>query len=292
MSGLQVQWLGTDGSTWDLLQGSVRTGIQGVKGLGMPDSIIDQLKTFALLDGQRLMAWKLGPRAAWLPLKFKGAGELDVEGVQRAWWKSLAIGVNGTLVVTDGSGAVRRLTCRFAGDGGMVYAVQPYIRSDAFGIDLIADSPWWRGDPVSFSFGVGAGDGQSFFGNGAGATPFYLQPNGGTGVQNVTNPGDVPSYPTIMVTGPVSAWSVVINGSTVSGPPVAAGDVLAVYTDPARQIAYLYPAGGGAAQVVTNQLTQLGFAPVPAGSSVPVTINTLGTGTVAISFNPRYFRAF
>lgn len=282
---IEIQWMGTDGSVWDLRRGPVRTTSAGIKGLSMPD-VQDQTKTTALRDGQRLTGWRLKPRDVWLPLRFKDEAAQDVEGVQRDFWRSMAIGESGTLTVTDSSGAPRSLSLRFQDDGGLSYRIDPYILTDAIGVTMIADQPWWEGPEQVFDYSLADAGVQTFFGNGAGATPFYILASSGSSAQLIANPGDQPAWPEVTLAGEFLSFRLGVDGRYVGGPiVVGALDTLLVETDPLRQLAFLNGVK------VTRELTEIDFAPIPKGASVPLSLDVTGTGRVTVSIKPRYARA-
>ena len=88
---LQIEWVGTDGSTWDLINGDVALSNAGITGLGMPLAF-DTTRQTALYHGQTLQSWRLEPREVFLPVLFRGDSFTDVEGLQRDFWHSLALG--------------------------------------------------------------------------------------------------------------------------------------------------------------------------------------------------------
>lgn len=281
-----MSWTGTDGSVWDLRSGPVRTTIAGIKGLGMPD-LSDQTKETAMRDGQILTGWRIKPRAVWLPLRFKDAAATDVEGLQRAFWRSMAIGQTGTLTVTDGAGATRSLKLRFQDDGGLAYRLDPYLITDAIGVTMVADQPWWEGPAVTSFYSLATGGLQTFFGDGAGATPFYIIAAQGGAASVLANPGDQPAWVEWTVAGPSTSVRLGVDGHFVGGPiVVGAPNLLRIETDPLRQLAFLDGVK------ITRQLTEVDFAPIPVGASVPVSITIVGTGLVTATIKPRYARAF
>jgi hypothetical protein len=282
---IEIQWTGTDGSEWDLRRGPVRTTSAGIKGLSMPD-VQDQVKTTALRDGQRLSGWRLKPREVWLPLRFKDDAERDVEGLQRQFWRSMAIGDLGTLTVTDGAGSARSIGLRFQDDGGLSYKIDPYILTDAIGVSMIADQPWWEGPAQTFDYSLGDVVPVDFFGAGAGAPDFYIMARSGSSAQSITNLGDQPAWPTVTLVGDFLSFRLGVGGHYVGGPIVVGGsDTLLVETDPLRQLVFLN------ADKVTRQLTEIDFAPIPKGASVPLSLDVTGTGRVTVSIKPRYARA-
>lgn len=288
---LNIEWVGTDGSTWDLVNGDVQLSNAGVMGLGMPTAT-DQVKITPGSHGQRFQSWKLNPREVFLPLIFNAASNADVEGIQRAFWHSMTIGEYGSLNVTDGNGYTRSLDLRFVDDGTLSYGLDPYSQRapyKAFGVNMIADQPFWQGEEVSFSFSLGTGGTATFFGNGSNATPFYIVKSAGGEDAYVTNLGDMPSWVKWEITAPMTSFSLGIDGHYVAGDiALTTGQTLTIESDPLKQIAYKNDG-----TKVTRLLTSADFQSVPAtGLPVLLEIDVVGTGTVTASFRPQFMRAF
>ena len=288
---LGITWTGTDGSTWDLINGPVALTSLGIQGLGMPIAFETTRQT-ALNHGQVLQSWRLDPREVFLPLIFDGASERDVEGVQRDFWHSLALGEYGELTVTDGNGAQRSLQLRFVEDNGLSYAIDPYaktLKPRPFSLSMIADAPFWQGPTQSIEFGLGPGGTATFFGNGSSATPFYIVKSTGGTDATLTNDGDMPAWITWSIAGPMTSFELEIDTHLVSGSiAVTAGDTLTIETSPLNQIAYLEDG-----TKVTRYLTNADFYPLPAtGLPIPIGIDVVGTGTITAAFRPQYMRAF
>lgn len=280
-----ISWTGTDGSVWDLVTGAVRLTPGGLTGLGMPLPS-DQVQETALSDGQRFTGWRLPARPVWLPLKWSYEAQGDVEGVQRAFWRSVAIGDTGTLTVTDGSGATRQLGLRFQSDGGYAMRLDPYVRADAFGLTFVADRPWWEGPTQGGAYSLGAASPETFFGDGAGGTPFFIVPAQGAQESEFTNPGDTPAWLTWTLTGPFTVFRAGVAGHYLGGPiAVGAASVLVIETDPLRQLAFLDGVK------ITRQLTEIDWAPLPRGVNTGVDVSVVGTGLISYTFRPRYARA-
>lgn len=288
---LNIKWTDTNGTEWDLVHGPVALMNAGVMGFGMPKTF-DTIRQTALVHGQTLQSWRLEPRELFLPITFRDDADLDVNGIQREFWDGLAIGQNGTLTVTDSNGGVRSIDARFVSDGDVAFTVDPYAQTNAFrpyGITLVADDPWWRGPTQSFSFGLGPEGTATFFGNGSNATPFYIVKSTGGANSTLTNPGDMESWITWKIQGPMTSFDLEIGGHHIAGAiTVASGDTLTIETSPLNQIAYLSDG-----TKVTRNLTSADFAALPAtGLPVTVGINVVGTGTITASFAPVYWRAF
>ena len=288
---LNIQWTDTNGTLWDLVRGPVALMNSGVMGFGMPISF-DTTRQTALVHGQTLQSWRLEPRDIFLPVTFRDDADLDVNGIQRAFWDGLALGKYGNLQVTDSNGGIRSIDARFVSDGDVAFTVDPYANTHAYrpyGVSLVADDPWWRGPVESFSFGLGPEGAATFFGNGSSATPFYIIKSTGGADSTLTNPGDQDSWITWTIEGPMTSFDLEIDGHHVSGDIVVdEGDTLTIETSPLNQIADLSDG-----TKVTRDLTAADFAPLPAtGLPVNVGIDVVGTGTITASFAPVYWRAF
>lgn len=287
---LEISWTGTDGSVWDLMSGDVAVRSDGIQGFGMPTSV-DTTRETALYHGQVFQSWKLAPRNVFLPLVFHKSAKYDVEGLQRAFWKSVEIGKYGTLTVKDGNGANRSLELRLVDDGGLSYSFDPYapvLGAKAFGLNFVADSPFWQGDAVTTTFSLGTEGTATFFGNGSSATPFYIVKSTGNTSATLTNNGDVPAWIKWTITAPMTSFDFTVDGHHVSGDIVLTGsETLTIETAPLAQIAYK-----NNGDRMTRFLTAADFAPLPVGDSVDVGISVVGTGTATAVYRPQFFRAF
>lgn len=288
---LGINWTDTNGESWDLINGPVALMNSGIQGLGMPQAF-DTVRQTALVHGQTFQSWRLDPRELFLPVTFRDDAEIDVEGVQRAFWDGMALGEYGALTVTDGNGATRSIEARFLNDGSAMFYVDPYAKVQGmrqFGITLVADDPWWRGPEESFTFGLGPEGTATFFGNGSSATPFYIIKSTGGADSTLTNNGDQDAWITWTIEGPMTSFDLEIGGHHIAGDiTVDSGDTLTIETSPLNQIAYLSDG-----TKVTRYLSAADFAPLPAtGAPVNVGIDVVGTGNITASFKPVYWRAF
>jgi len=288
---LGINWTDTNGESWDLINGPVALMNSGIQGLGMPQAF-DTVRQTALVHGQTFQSWRLDPRELFLPVTFRDDAEIDVEGVQRAFWDGMALGEYGALTVTDANGATRSIDARFLNDGSAMFYVDPYTKVQGmrqFGITLVADDPWWRGPEESFTFGLGPEGTATFFGNGSSATPFYIIKSTGGADSTLTNNGDQEAWITWTIEGPMTSFDLEIGGHHIAGDiTVDSGDTLTIETSPLNQIAYLSDG-----TKVTRNLSAADFAPLPAtGAPVNVGIDVVGTGNITATFSPVYWRAF
>ena len=293
---LQITWNGTDGSIWDLLGGPVRTSIAGIRGLSMPE-VEYATQQYALLHGQQTTSYTVKPRTAFLPLRFSDRDEYSVTRTQRDFWRSLGLGKTGTLVVSDGMGGVRSLTLKFGDDGMIAYKIDPNIITEAFGLTMTADDPFWAG-PVRTVQWLKLGDmPRNFHGSKSGDPPLYIESLFASGdTETIRNDGDEDAWPVWRITSdlegiPVSGYELTIGGSIVSGvTDIPHGHTLTVNTDPRVQTAALSgPLVNGDR---TPEIVEIGFAQVPAGKATTATVTLTGSGSVELDVTELFYRAF
>lgn len=189
MAEVGIEWVGTDGSRWDIRRGLVRISTEGVEGFAEPD-LTWQTQQLAGVHGRRTTGYLFDHREVWLPLRFKGAAERDVEGVQRQWWKACRPGGVGRLEVFDALGERRSLDVHVTDNGKPKFSIDPHVTHPPFGMALSVDDPMWRGDEVLREFSLAGGNGESFYGGGVpGATYSYeTRPGGSTVYSREVNP--------------------------------------------------------------------------------------------------------
>lgn len=293
---LQITWDGTDGSNWDLLGGPVRASIAGIRGLSMPE-VEYATQEYALRHGQQTTSYRVKPRTAFLPLRFSDRDPHSVIRVQRAFWRSIRPGETGTLTVSDGMGGVRSLTLKFGDDGMIAYKIDPNIITEAFGLTMIADDPWWKG-PVQTVQWLSLGNmPRDFHGQAAGDPPLYIESSFNSGnTETIRNDGDSDAWPIWRITSdldgtPVTAYDLDIGGSLVSGvTEIPFGHTLTINTDPRVQTATLSgPVTNGDR---TSGIAAIGFARVPAGEATTATATLVGSGSVELTLREQFYRAF
>jgi hypothetical protein len=176
---------------------------------------------------------------------------------------------------------------------------------DSYGITLVAEQPFWTGDPVVKSFAPPPEPLPFFDPTG----PQIVNIGSSYSVENATmdNPGDVASYPRWYVDGETTAASVGIGDTIVDVPfTVPAGTCLVIDSDPDLIGATLYEItveGIGmkpSDRVIgthlinpvdkTAQLGEADFAPIPAGSQVPLSLTLAGSGVVEVQLPTLYRR--
>jgi hypothetical protein len=285
--GLEVQYTGTDGSVWDLRRGPVRMGTRGIQGFGFPDTVNEITRDAPVVDGAELVGWSLGPRRVWMPLRFAGDWNNDPDK-QGAWWRANQLGAYGTFRVTGSNGGYRELVARPVDDDGWSDPIDPFVKTLPFGQSWTADSsPWWLGPEVSVAHQPDASTAQFFGTDGSGGPPFNIISGGQSGDVVVNNPGDQPIWLRAVFHGPISSFSLVIDGHTTAGAIVVAdGSALTIDSSPLTQTATLD------GTKVTRQLTDVDFAPVAVGATAAVHVEVDGSGLVELFARPRYKRAY
>ena len=296
-SGTQVVWDLTAGTRVERDAGGVVTFTgtaptvvaDGVKGLGHPKfDVMGQESPRG--HGRKRTGMRAKERPVFMPILFSELGE-DWAEVQRLFWRCVTPDTPIRWRVTAPDGRVRELLCildpeevSYDLDPSIVYAVEP--------LDMVADDPFWVGDPQSALLAV-AGDGTPFFGPSNFGPPLYIQPSSTNGQHRFMVDGDLEAWPVLTLTGPIPAWSVtgLPSGSTVGGVPLLAGDKLVVDFDPTVHAAVR--SRSGVVTYVTDQLTQSNFFRLVADSMGGMEVETFvsGTGTMDLTYRPRYWRA-
>lgn len=288
-----MEWFGTDGSVWDLRHGPVRATTAGIRGFGMPE-IERHTSESSFIDGQRSSGFKVKAREAFLPLQFKTT---DVVATQRAWWRSVAPGEIGRLVVGDGHGGVRTLLCEYGDDGGMTYEIDPHVLPNRFGLTMVADDPWWKGPAVAHPFAEKP-PARPGFGEQPGDPVLWISSSyANAGDVLIANPGDADAWPIWRIRGTdpagVQAFRFELDGNVIAGSiPVLYDQLLTINTDPEEQTAVLEGPGVVGTGNVTRGLDSVEFAQVPKGRTGVAVVQLVGVGVAEIETTPHYYRAF
>lgn len=283
-----MSWTGWDGSEWDLTNpsGGVFLTTKGVEGLGMP-SHLAWVGESPAVHGQYYRGHVVEPRPVfWPAYLYSDKGTAEWLALDRAFWRSLQPGKHGQWTVETPGGGRRSLSCRFVDDGRHAYPYDPLFRGwAAYGVSLIADNPFWTGEPVRRTWSQGAST--DFYGGAAKGPPFHISSGSQLSSATITNEGDLEAWPVWTITGPLTSVTVGVDGVTVQWTvALAAGDVLVIDTDPTVQSAWLNGVD------VTDQLGTADFTPIPPGEDRPLSLTMAGTGAVEASIAPRYYKAW
>lgn len=287
-----------NGAIWDLNNGPVAL-LAGAVGFGMPEEDSYTRET-PLVDGQTFYGDRIRPRGLMLPVQI----DYSNPDLARAFWDGIRPGAQLSLVVfTDvASGGdvtptvIRRsIQLRHTPSGDQALEIDPRVVGfEAVALDFVADLPLWLGPTVSKTFQT-AEDFHNFYAAPASAYVLYLSSGSTVDSASFTNPGGVDAWPVIRVDGPASQFSVSAYGAgfdprvagTVSIP---AGYYLEVNTDPRQLTVRLYAPDTSYTNVF-QQMDGVQFYPIPKGTTVPLFITLIGTGSITISLAPGYLRA-
>jgi hypothetical protein len=293
-------WTGVDGVTWDL--SGWKSGVYlapGLVGVGhAPNERYTQdspAVAGSLFGGARALA-----RPVQLPIEITTVTSPNTSwrDLCRRWWKGWSRTTPGTWTRIDSNGNAKHLRLRHNPAGDFALDIDPGLQPWVpWMVDAVADSPYWRGDPIERTFS--SPKQYLFFGGGdpddpaaaEEAPPLYISDGSNLASAQIPNPGDIPVVWRAVITGPFSAWSITINGGTVAGPAVADGATLAISTD------LTYPAAilNGTTEV-TRTLSKWDPRPVPPSDvdddgeliGVPVEVDTTGSGSIVCSIEPLY----
>lgn len=239
-------------------------------------------------------------REVFWPVKmFHGDGSLAWVERDRAFRRTLDPDKPGVWSVTQPSGETRRLTCYFDNEGSQAFDTIPSLIGWArYGLYLVAEQPFWVGEPVVKAF---SGDTvpPAFFPDPASTSGEIVNIAPGYSVSTATmdNPGDVESYPRWYIEGPITAATVGVGGVVINIPfAIPAGQTLIIESDPDLIGATLYDiAASGldkkpSERVIgvdlinpmdkTPALGEADFAPIPSGKAVPLSLTISGAGKV------------
>lgn len=284
-------WTGADGSVWDLTDPS--SGVfmtnQGVRGLLRPEYTRFTSKS-AGVAGSRHRGSRAEERPVYWPVfVYSDTGSQEWIERDRAFAASFDPDMPGVWTVTQPSGEARHLSCRLIDDGGAADGPDP-VRAGwrVYGMNLVANDPYWYGPPVSQTWGSTVEVGRSTFPIRFDDRSFRRKSSSTLGTVRMTNPGDVDAWPTLRIEGgPSTDFEFTVGGRTIAGQvALNPGDVFVVDTDPRRQSTYLNGTR------VRGVLTQANFAPIPAGRDRQLTVNVSPSGTATVTIAPRFNRAW
>lgn len=285
--GVRHVWTGADGVSWEFSDPA--SGVRlapGARGFTMP-AFERYSSTAAGVPGSRHLGHRAKEREVFWPLQiFHDTSSQAWLDYDAAFWRGLRPDDEGTWTVIQPNGRSRSIRLRLADDGDPSWEFAPgLIGWAAYGVTLIADDPYWRGDPViSPRWGQGYDD-LPFTGTLDAGPPFFIARASTIATAHLRNPGDVQAWPVWTITGPTTEVALVVGGQEIGVPfPVLEGQTLTI--DTGVPIALLD------GEDVTGLLDPHEFAPIPPGESAELALTMSGTGTVQASFATRYGRAW
>lgn len=274
---------GVDGSVWNLTDGPVRVQAGFRPGYAEPEH---WTRTSPALDGSTWEGFRTPAGEVFLPIRVLASDSLTFRDIDSALAGALDPSgeVQLTLIAPDGQGRV--LTARYESGFDTGYERDPLMmRHAAYGLTLATYDPYWRGAKRTITFGVAESPPDFFPG-----PPWNLNPGNSTDAAVVSNPGDVAVWPKWTITGPFASVTVGVGSSVVTlGADVYAGESRIIDMDPS--IRSITDQAGADAWL---DATEAEFAPIPAGSDVPLSVDltggTEGVTTIAVAFTPAYRR--
>lgn len=283
--GLVMTWTGFDGHEWSLTSHADGSGLvlmTGVQGLGAP-TFTHFRDTYASMHGSRWRDYRANAREVFWPLYlFHDESTAEWRQLNRAFTRTMSPRKTGVWKVTSPGQPSRSLRLRYEKGLEGAFSLDPTKFGWAkYGIYLTADQPYWEGTPIARTWTTA--DPIPFF-DAAGSPPLHISGPPRVDTATLTNPGDVESWPVWTFTGPMSGAEVGVGGQTVSWEmELAEGDTLVVDTRPTAQTAMLNGVD------VTASLLTFGFAEIPEGANVPLTVLLDGIGgTARVELTPLY----
>lgn len=293
-TGLSMRWV-AKGTEWPLTDPSTGLGLlPGIRGLGSVRGMRHSTVSPAVA-GSRFEGFSVEDREVFWPLcVWNDAGSNDWMARDRAFWSTMDPEDTGSWEVSLPDGSIRRLKLRFVDDGDHLSEHDPMRRGwEIYGITLVAERPFWEGVPVVQSFAGQAPPPPLF---GTDGPVVNLASGYSMETATMDNPGDVESYPRWYVEGPATTASVGVGQMVVDVPfEVPAGQCLVIESDPDLIGATLYDVAPGASSKPSERvigvdlinpvdkaaaLGEADFAPIPAGTAVPLSLTLVGLGKV------------
>lgn len=302
-SGMPMTWT-AKGVTWPLTDRSTGVFLRpGVRGLGTI-STERHFSTSPAVPGSRYEGTSVEDREVFWPLRiYSNQGSTEWMLRDRAFWQGMDPEDTGIWEITHPDGAKRSLRLRFVDDGNHARTKNPLRNGwDNYNITLVAEQPYWVGEPEVQAFKAPPPPEPFFEPTG----PHLLNLISGYSVEDaaIDNLGDVESYARWFIDGEVTYAEVGVGGVVVVVPfTTPAGKCLVIESDPAlvlgaiqydispEQLA-LDPKDRKkpSARIIgvdlinpvdkTTALGEVDFAPIPAGRQVPLSLALTGSGVV------------
>lgn len=292
----QIRLEAEDGDVWDLTD--YTSGVFLVKGqftgLHMPP-FERRNSTSAAEHGSRRRSHRVTERPVVLPI-FVYSDEGSEAWLERdaALWRALHPDKVCDLVFIPPGKRARRLHLSHVGnDQGyerdpIAFGWTPYV------LDMVAEAPFWEGTPVVRQWDESLP--VPFFGGTTGklkGPPYHVSSAFRLGSATLDNPGDVEGY---------AVWTVEAIGGDIESVTVGVGNRLttASFLIPEGESITIDPRPGPRGKSVydsrgrrrTNELSARNFTSIPAGQSVPLSLEIVGSGRVTATLVPRHYRAW
>lgn len=305
-SGLTMTYTGPDGQVWDLYAENVAAMDNGVNGTHLP--AFADFVTALLTDGQRYRGGRTMPRTIGWVIRVAERTSGDFLALDRRLWKSFhpkKLGV-WEIKTPDQFASTRRLKVRLQSDGGHSWGEDPSLWGrDEYPVTMVADQPFWLGEPITQSWGKAAA--VPFWGGLAGDGNLWISEGSTADSATMTNPGDEDAFAvwTAAAEGANVDVVVTVDGGKLGLPTVPNGTALRVYSDPESPSAWTGtmvevedPVTGDLVKVfepdvdVSGLIDPWDLPPIPAGEDVPIGFAMTGLGTVSATIEPKHWRAW
>lgn len=303
-SDVQLDWTGPDGTTWDWLDGTAGVILgEGLSGILFPD--FEQLTT-PTPYGRRYNGTRWKPATVEATLQVcdtRASAEVAALGGRYrtgAAWRALDRRVRASLSPTvpgrltcTADGQTRWLDLRLESIGHKLKKMPDIRGLVEYDLELADDEPFWKGQPIPIDFPFQQTSTEDYYGGTAGAgagPPLVISAGNNTAAgAEVANPGDVDSWLTWEITGPVQATIGTPNAVTVV-PFLGDGETLTIVTNPNRRDV-VDQTGARAWHKLDNRR----FAAIPAGDQVPLVVEMSSGGpgaNVRVTLEPAYLGAY
>ncbi len=280
-----------DGSnTWEITNPSlgVFARREGLRGLGMPKVDHKTTETPAM-PGASHDDLNYKPRDIFWPMQIFHDGSSE-EWLTRdsQFWDALdpTQEVRWTVYQTDGSS--RWIDCRFVDDGDWAPEIDPtYFGWANYGIRMVANSPFWKGDPIRRSWRTVAP--VDFYADAPGVIAISSSRSLSSAI--ITNPGKVNAYPKWKIIGPIAGATITIGGHTLEIPiALDADEFILLDTDPS-QLTVIDHAGVDRYEEA-GELDWRGWVPPRVATEITLTLDGDTGGKVELEIVPQYLRAW
>lgn len=306
---LAIDVLGADGSQWHLLDPT--SGVQlpgGISGLHLPGREPQWSQT-ARIPGRRRRGVTVAGKQVVMNVH---VGDLqqpyrvdeDWRLLDAAWWRALGGGeqpftlsVSNGLTDILGRPDVRSLQLWDESEDPGYIQDPAMAGSHDYEVHAGAESAYWTGPEVTRKFEYSTSDAEDYYGGAAGSgfgPPFHISGAVQFSSAAIPNPGELPAYPRYRINAPFNSVVVGVGDDVVTLPfsQVLSQQVL-IDTDP-RVLSIVDAQGHDLWPLVGTAIDPI-FAPVPPGSSTPLTIAMDGADVgayVEVSLTPLYRRAW
>lgn len=284
-----IVFTGSDGSSWDLINGPVRLA-PGVVGF-LPGDIQRRWSESPMVDGALNRGYQVPVLPITLPVVISAPDGLAMRDIERDLWAGLSPDEVCYLTLTTPDAVSRTIPVWFDGVGNPTLDRDPILMgSIAYPLGFTAADPFWRGEPDDRVFEPVINP-PDFYATGSTTDLFVLVSDRTTDTSTISNLGDVAAWPLYAVTGPVGGFTVGVGDSVITYGAVAAGVTVWIDAHPARRTIGF--TRGGNDEAAWLNVSARAFAPVPPGAEVEIvtTLLTPADGAeVLVELTPLYRR--